>query len=505
MKKALVFFIFLVFSTSFGQGLKAEKIHQFADEYFVEGMFTLKEFLQLPNIGSNSDNIDLNLAWCENVFKALDFETELLTSKGVKHLLAEKAYLKKSPTILFYLQIDGQPVDFSKWNQENPFDPVLKECIGNECTNIPWERLSQKFNPDWKVFARSASDSKGPAIAFIQALRILHEKKINPRFNIKVIMDFQEELGSPTLPELVRNNRNRLSADAMLIMDGTRPPANLPTLTFGARGIATMRLTVYGAYKNLHSGQYGNYAPNPVFNLSRLLGSMKDEEGRVLIPGYYDGIELTEDQKNLINTVPENKEELLTTLGIAKNEAIGKTYQEALQYPSLNVRGLRAAWVEDEVRTIIPSEALAEIDMRLVPETPAERQIQLVTDFIRSKEFHILDQEPTEDERKKYAKLIKIESRIGSRPFRTPLDSHLGNWLGSAMAHVFGEGNFIRMQSTGGSQPIAPFISELGIPAISVRIPNPDNSIHAPNENLRLGNFHEGLKMCLGTLTQKYD
>ncbi|SNY94865.1 M20/M25/M40 family metallo-hydrolase [Flagellimonas pacifica] len=505
MKKAIVFLISLMFSMSFGQSLKREKIHQFADEYFVEGMFTLKEFLQLPNIGSNPDNIDLNLSWCENAFKALDFKIELLTSEGVKHLLAEKAYRKKAPTVLFYLQIDGQPVDSSKWNQKDPFDPVLKECVGDECSDIPWEKLTKNFNADWKVFARSASDSKGPAIAFLQTLKILKEKKINPGFNIKVIMDFQEELGSPTLPALVRNNRNELSADAMLIMDGTRPPNNLPTLTFGARGIATMKLTVYGAYKNLHSGQYGNYAPNPVFSLSRLLGSMKDEEGRVLIPGYYGDIELTDDQKALINSVPENEEKLLMTLGIAKREAIGETYQEALQFPSLNVRGLRAAWVENEVRTIIPSEALAEIDIRLVPETPAERQIQLLTNFIESKGFYVLGEEPSEAERRKYPKLIKIESRIGSRPFRTPLDSQLGNWLGSAMTHVFGEGNFIRMQSTGGSQPIAPFISELGTPAISVRIPNPDNNIHAPNENLRLGNFHEGLKMCLGILTQKYE
>ncbi len=505
MKKATVFLSCLVFAMGFGQRLKREKIHQLADGYFVEGMLTLREFLQLPNIGSNPDNIDLNLAWCEKAFQTLDFETEQLVSEGTKHLFAQKIHKKKAPTILFYLQIDGQPVDSTKWHQKNPFEPVLKECNGNDCKIVPWDNLTQNFNPNWKVFARSASDSKGPAVAFLQALRIIKAKNLRQKFNLKVIMDFQEELGSPTLPALVRNHRNTFSADAMLIMDGTRPPANLPTLTFGARGIATLKLTVYGAHKNLHSGQYGNYAPNPVFHLSRLLGSMKDEQGRVLIPGYYDGIQLTEDQKALINSVPENKEELLMTLGIAEPETVGETYQEALQYPSLNIRGLRAAWVGNEVRTIIPSEALAEIDMRLVPETPAERQIQLVTDFVASKGFYLLEGEPTEAERKKHPKLIKIESRIGSRPFRTPLDSPLGTWLGAAMAHVFGDGNYIRMQSTGGSQPIAPFISELGIPAISVRIPNPDNSIHAPNENLRLGNFHEGLKMCLGILTQQYD
>lgn len=504
MRTALIFGLCLTFTASFSQSLKKETIDRMADENFLEGINTLREFLALPNYGGNTDNIDLNASWCERKFKALDFETEVLFSKGVKHLLAERTYRKNAPFILFYLQIDGQPVDSTEWFQPSPYVPVLKECK-EDCRIISWDQLDKDFNPDWKIFARSVSDSKGPAIAFLQALRILQKRNIQPEFNIKVIMDFQEELGSPTLPSLVEAYRDKFAADAMLIMDGTRPPGNLPTLMFGARGIATMTLTVYGAKKDLHSGQYGNYAPNPVFDLSRLLGSMKDEQGRVLIPGFYEGIELSESRKKAINSVPENRQELLATLGVARPEAVGGTYQEALQYPSLNVRGLRAAWVEKEVRTIIPSEALAEIDMRLVPETPAERQIKLVTDFIRSKGFYVLDHEPTDEERSQYVKMVKIASRIGSRPFRTDLNSPLGDWLAQAMEHVFGEGNYIRMQSTGGSQPIAPFISTLGIPAISVRIPNPDNSIHAPNENLRIGNFHEGLKMCLGILTQQYE
>ncbi len=505
MRAVITLISYLFFAVCFGQSLEKTKIDYWADEYFLEGVSSLAEFLTIPNYGGLKDNIDLNLTWCEREFQTVGFETQPLIAQGTKHLLAQRIFKKKAPTILFYLQIDGQPVDSTKWFQESPYIPVLKECVSGDCQKIPWDKLTKEFNPNWRIFARSASDSKGPAVAFLQALRILHKENINPNFNIKVIMDFQEELGSPSLPALVEANQEKFAADAMLIMDGTRPPSNLPTLMFGARGIATMKLTVYGASKNLHSGQYGNYAPNPVFHLSRLLGSMKDEHGRVLIPGYYDGIYLNDDKKKLINSVPENRAELLATLGISEPETVGETYQEALQYPSLNVRGLRAAWVEKEARTIIPSTVLAEIDMRLVPETPAERQIKLVTEYIRSKGFYVLDREPLKDERRKYAKLIKVESRIGSQPFRTDLDSPLGDWLGFSMEHVFGKGKYIRMQSTGGSQPIAPFISKLGIPAISIRIPNPDNNIHAPNENLRLGNFHEGLKMCLGILTQKYE
>ena len=132
----------------------------------------------------------------------------------------------------------------------------FKGMFRDKCTLLPWEALTASFDPNWKLFARSASDSKGPAVAFIQSLRILQDKSIPSEVNIKVIMDFQEELGSPKLSALVKSNRELFAVDAMLIMDGTRPPGNLPTLTFGARGIATLKLTAYGAKKNLHSGQY---------------------------------------------------------------------------------------------------------------------------------------------------------------------------------------------------------------------------------------------------------
>lgn len=505
MRTLLVCLACLVLSICTGQHLSKVEIDQLANSSFQKGITTLREFLALPNYGGNQQNVDQNADWCIEMFRNVGFETEILMSSGVKHVLAQKIFDIRKSTILFYLQIDGQPVDSAKWHQESPYIPVLKECIAEECREINWDSIQKDWDPDWKIFSRSASDSKGPAVAFLQSLAALSTKGVEPDFNIKVIMDFQEELGSPTLPALVVAHREKFAADAMLIMDGTRAPENLPTLTFGARGIATMKLTVYGARDNLHSGQYGNYAPNPAFALARLLGAMKDEEGRVLIPDFYAGVSLTEEQKKSINAVPEDREMLLSELGISAEENVGGSYQEALQYPSLNIRGLGAGWIEEEVRTIIPSTAIAEIDMRLVPETPAERQIALVTDFIRSNGFYVLDREPTDEERSRYSKIINITSRVGSLPFRTDLNSPLGTWLSSSMAHVFGEGNYIRMQSTGGSQPIAPFINTLGIPAISVRIPNPDNSIHAPNENLRIGNFYEGLQMCLAILTQPYD
>lgn len=505
MRIKLTFVLGLIVFSSFGQTLKKEEINKLADAHFVEGVNMLKDFLALSNLGSVPSDIAQNLKWCEQEFGSLDFKTSVLISDSIKYLLAERISDQNLPTVLVYLQIDGQPVDPVKWFQDSPFTAVLKNCDSADCPEIDWSALQKNWDPNWRIFARSASDSKGPAVAFLHSLKILHQENIPTAFNIKVIMDFQEELGSPTLPSLVTKYRDLLAADVILIMDGTRPPGNVPTLTFGARGIATLKLTVYGPRSDMHSGQYGNFTPNPVFSLSHLLASIKDENGRVLIPGFYEGVNLSLQQRELINKVPENRAEMLESMGIFQPEMVGETYQESLQYPSFNVRGLQAGWVDEEVRTIIPSKAIAEIDMRLVMETPAERQIQLVKNHIEAKGFYILDSLPTDDQRKSYPKLIRIETRIGSRPFKTSLDSPVGVWLRLALDQALGKGEYISMQATGGSQPIEPFISTLGIPAVSVRISNPDSNIHAPNENLRIGNFHEGLKMCLGILTQRYE
>ncbi|MDN5199848.1 M20/M25/M40 family metallo-hydrolase [Fulvivirgaceae bacterium BMA10] len=482
--------------------MNREQIHQAAEESVVSSLEELRNFLKIPNNGNFPEHIQSNLEWCKNTFQSIQFDTKILTTEGAPQLYAERIYDPGLKSLLFYLQIDGQPVDTSFWNQENPYLPVLKVLKKEVWEEIDWDKLKQEFNPDWRIFARSASDSKGPAIAFMTALDILNKRAIQPDFNIKVIMDFQEELGSPTLATTVDKHRALLQSEMLLIMDGTRHLSNLPTLTFGARGIATVTIKVFGAKRNLHSGQYGNFAPNPVFKLSKLIAGMKDEEGKVTIPGFYDGINLSQERKDKINDVPEDLLEIKKSLGIADIDRVGETYQEALQYPSLNVRGLRAAWVGEEVRTLIPSLAIAEIDMRLVPESGAMRQITLLRNYVLNQGYHLVDSIPTAEERRQYAKLASFQYRIGSKPFRTDFDSSIGKWLSSAMQRTFGD-KFVRMSTTGGSQPIAPFINTLGIPAVSLRIPNPDNNIHAPNENLRLGNFLEGIQMCLGVLTEE--
>lgn len=507
MKKWLFLVIlsgFTLCQKSWSQNVSAEKIEAMTDEIFVESVFNLRHFLTLPNDGNFPEQVAANLAWCDSAFSSLKFKTQVLETEGAPLLFAEKIVRKKGKSVLFYLQIDGQPVDTTKWLQPNPFKPVLKEKKNGKWEIIDFDSLMKNVDFDWRIFARSASDSKGPAMSLLTALQILESKNLLPGYNIKVIMDFQEELGSPHLPKAVINNRSLLDAEMLFIMDGTRHLSNMPTLTYGARGIATATIKIFGPKYGLHSGQYGNFAPNPIFEASRLITSMKDENGLVTIPGFYEGVQLTESDKVSLAAIPENLDSTLVNLGIAAPDYVAPNYQEALQYPSLNIRGIKSAWVGKEVRTIIPSEVIIEIDMRLVPETPGSRQIKLLRDHITDFGYHLVDSIPTNEERAQYSKLASFNYRLGSQPFRTEMNSDIGTFLNNAMKRVFAD-RIVNMRTTGGSQPMAPFIKTLEIPAVSIRIPNPDNAIHGPNENLRLGNFKEGIISCLAILTEKLE
>ena len=484
-----------------GQALDADQLEALADQHAPTSFSAFRDLLRLPNDAHDPEQIARNLAWMERAFAERGFAVETLATGGPPLLLAEREAEGGAPTVLVYLQIDGQPVDSSQWDQASPYEPVLKRRDGSGWREIPWERLEGDVDPEWRIFARSASDAKGPAMALLTALDAMEAEGLTIPYNLKVIMDFEEEQGSPHLPEAVRRHRDRLAADALIIFDGPRHVTNRPTLTFGARGIATVTLTVFGPRVPQHSGHYGNYVPNPAFGLARLLASMKDERGRVVLPGFYDGVEIDSAARAVLAEVPDDEEEIRRELGIAEAEGVAATLQEALQYPSLNVRGMAAGWVGDEVRTIIPDRAVAELDVRLVPESDPERLIGLVREHVRSQGYHLVDGEPTDDERARYAKLASFESRVSYGAFRTPVDSDVGTWLTGALGRAFGEAP-IRKRISGGSIPIAPFVVTLGVPAVTVPTVNPDNNQHSPNENLRVGNYTEAVQTFLAILTE---
>ncbi len=495
----------IIFSQiTFSQSLDSNEINSLARGKAQSAFKEYREFLSLPNDANKQDELIPNMIWCEEAFQRRGFTTERLKTKRLPLILAEKKYSGAKNTVLFYIQIDGQPVDPSKWFQEGPFIPTLKKQVKKDKWEIiPWESLYKNYDDDWRIFARSASDAKGPINSFLIALDIIAEKGIEPDYNIKVIMDMEEEMGSPNLPPTVKKFRKKLKADRLVILDGPRHPSNEPTLTFGARGIVTIQLKVHGPKFPQHSGHYGNYVPNPAVRLSQLIASMKDNDGKVTIPGYYDGITISEEARTIMSAVPDDEKFIRKSIGISESDKVANNYQESIQYPSLNVRGMQSGWVEKEVRTIIPSYALAEIDVRVVKETDPNRMIKLIKNHIKSQGYYIIDRDPKDNERSKYNKIASFNYRIGYQAFRTPVNSEIAYWLRAAIVNGFGKEPIIK-RTSGGSIPISPFVNTLNIPAVTVPTVNPDNNQHSPNENLRVGNLIESIRTHVSLLVQPY-
>ncbi len=482
-------------------GPDATALDAMAAERTLASFPMLRELLSIPNDANDVVNIEKNIVWCEDAFGERGFTTRRIATPTIPLLLAERSVPGAEKTVLIYLQIDGQPVDPTRWFQPSPYEPTLKERgADGEWAAIPWERI-ENYDDEMRVFARAASDAKGPVAMFLAALDEIREQGLAPNFNMKVIMDFEEELGSPRLPQAVIDNRELLTADMLVIFDGPRHITNRPTLTFGARGIADLTLTTYGPVVPQHSGHFGNYAPNPALRLAQLLASMKDGEGRVTIPGYYDGIAIDEATEAILRAVPDDEAAIQDRLQIGTTDKVGRYYQEAIQYPSLNIRGMQSGWIDEKVRTIVPGWARAEIDVRLVLETDAERLIGLIEDHIRKQGYHVIDTVPDKATRMAHEKVATLTWDYHYQSFRTDFDSEIGRWLRRALVRAFDE-DPIQIRMSGGSIPISPFVTTLGVPAVTVPTVNRDNNQHSPNENLRLGNFAEGVRMYLAVLTE---
>ena len=501
MKKFLSVLTSVLFvQASWAQSEK--QLNAWAKEATLNSFPMLREVLSIPNDGSRMPEIELNVKWCERTFKERGFDTQRIVTPKAPLLLAEKKIPDAKQTVLVYLQIDGQPVDPSRWFQENPYIPVLKKpSSGGEWETLPWENI-QNYQDDWRVYARSASDAKGPVVMFLNAVDILIRENIEPNFNLKVIMDFEEELGSPHLPNAVMANRELLKADQLIIFDGPKHRSGRPTLTFGARGISTIQLTTYGPVAPQHSGHFGNYVPNPALRMAKLLASMKDDQGRVTIPGFYDGINIDEKTKKILRAFPHDKRVFMKTLQIGELDKVGPNYQESIQYPSLNIRGMQSGWINDKVRTIIPAWARAEIDVRLVLESDPERLIQLIRKHVEGQGYYVVTREPTPEERILHPKVATFTYEVSYQSFRTNFDTKVGKWLRKALVRAFEE-EPIRVRMSGGSIPISPFVNTLEIPAVTVPTVNRDNNQHSPNENIRLGDYRDGIKTILAVLTEK--
>jgi acetylornithine deacetylase/succinyl-diaminopimelate desuccinylase-like protein len=473
---------------------------------------TLKEWVEalgLPNDSVVPADIQRNTAWFEQAFQRRGFRTQQLPADGKPMLFAEAPNAKPSnSTVLFYAHLDGQAVTPSEWQQESPWKPVLKQRKADgQWEPLPIEALyGANLDPEWRLFARSSSDDKAPIMMLLAAIDALRAKGMEPAINIKVILDSEEEKSSPSLGAVIGANLDLLKSDGLVVLDGPMHQSNMPTLVFGNRGIARVTMTVYGPEQELHSGHYGNYAANPAQTLARLLASMKDDEGRVTIPGYYDAVKLDEESQKVMRAVPDDEPALRKRLGIAEAEKVGRYYQEALQYPSLNVRGMQSADIGPKARTIVPATAIAEIDLRTVPETPPQALFDLLKSHVEKQGFHVVKGLPTPEERARHPKLVSLDlggiSSSGTA-VRTELTAPIGQWLRRSFVNTYGK-DPVQIRMMGGTVPTGVAVDALNVPFAIVPFVNADNNQHSANENMRLGNYVEGVRGLAGMLTEPF-
>jgi acetylornithine deacetylase/succinyl-diaminopimelate desuccinylase-like protein len=483
---------------------KAAEVAQAVREYRMDNedriIRELSEFLSIPNIASDTPNIQKNAAHLVEMLEARGIETHLLPITGRGPVVFGKLISAEAKrTVIFYAHYDGQPVDPAAWTDGKPFEPVLRDgAIEAGGKRIPFPENSAQhravYNDEWRIYARSSSDDKSPIVALLAAIDALRTKKIPLAVNLKVIFEGEEEAGSTNLQRTLELHKNLLGADLLITADGPVHQSGRPLVFFGNRGDIGIDITVFGPVRALHSGHYGNWAPNPAMELSRLLASMKDADGRVLIDGYYDDVTpLGDAEKKALAEMPANDADLERELGIAKPEGRGKKLVELIMEPSLNIRGLRSAYVGEQAQNVVPDRAEASLDARLVRGEDPEKKFDQIAAFIRKQGYYVIDHEPTMDERRAQPLIAKVVYGGGYRASRTPMDLPVSKALVQVVQGATGNTTVVA-PTLGGSVPMYIF-EDLGLPWIGVPIVNYDNHQHSSDENLRLGHLWRGIEI----------
>ena len=464
--------------------------------------------LAIPNVAADRPNIRRNA----------EFILEMMQRRGLNPRLLETATKASPPavfgewkipgathSIVLYAHYDGQPTDPKQWTGSLPWQPIWRSAAlesGGTIVTLPAN--SEAINPEWRLYARSSSDDKAGVTAILAAFDALKAGGLTPSMNIKLIFEGEEEAGSPHLGEIIDLNKDLLAADAWIICDGPVHQSGRKQVVFGVRGDTNVDLTVYGSKRPLHSGHYGNWAPNPAMLLARLLTSMKDDTGRVTINGWYEGVEpLGEAELKAIAEAPAYDDELRSQLGFARAEGGGKSLLELINQPSLNINGMSSGDVGALARNVIPTTATAVLDLRLVKGNDHRRQAQKLIDHIRRQGFFVIDREPTDDERRQHPLIARVVIRSGGyNAERTRMDLPISVAAVTAV-QATSSPPVVRLPTAGGSLPLSIITDHLRTVTITVPIANYDNNQHAENENVRLQNFWDGIETMAAIMTMK--
>lgn len=448
------------------------------------------ELLSLRNLASDAENIQRNAEAVRALCEKRGLTVRLLKLEGAPPVVvADLTVPNAKETIAFYAHYDGQPVDPSQWKSE-PWKPVMRDRDGKD---VEW-RDAKSIDPEWRLFARSAGDDKAAIIAMLSALDALRELSLKSSVNLRFFFEGEEEAGSRHLAEYLKKNPDVCRPDAWIFCDGPVHQSRRMELVFGARGTIGLELTVYGPINGLHDGHYGNWVPNPIVRLTHLLDSMRDENGHILIKGFYDDVRaMTSAEKEALARIPDVEADLRREFQIASTEGNGRPLNELIMQPALNLRGIDAGKVAEQASNQIPTQARASIDFRLVPNETPDSIKALVERHITEQGYTIVRETPDAPARETKAKLVKVTWDSGYAASRTPLDLPLSKEL-TAIMKAAGHAPVL-LPTSGGSLPIHHFEEASAAPVIIFPIANHDNNQHAANENLRLQNLWDGIEV----------
>ena len=461
------------------------------------------DLLAIPNLASDSVNIRRNAAAIIRMMERRGIAARLLEAPGTPPAIyGELAAPGATRTVVLYAHYDGQPVDTARWASA-PWKPVLRDKpLPQGGREIPFPAAGARFDPEWRIYARSTGDDKGSIIAQLAALDALKALGIRPSVHLKFFFEGEEEAGSEHLRDMLTRHAALLRADLWLMGDGPVHQTRRPQITFGVRGVMGLDLTVYGPSRPLHSGHYGNWAPNPNVMLVHLLASMRDEEGRILIDHYYDDVRPVSDaDRAAFASIPAVEDQLKGELRLGRSEGAPALLAERILLPGLNLSGIAGGRTGSAAANIIVPEATAYIDLRLVPDQRPERVRELVLAHLARQGFHVVGQDPDSATRRAYPKLVKVRWGEGYPAARTSIDLPVSRAVLAAANSGMGE-PVIAVPALGGSFGMYVFQEVTGALFIGTPIANHDNNQHAENENMRLKNLWDGIELYAGLVAK---
>lgn len=440
----------------------AENKQRFLDE--------LIELLKIPSVSAdpayNQDVLNTADKVAEFLKAAGADKVEVCETNGYPVVYGEKLIDDSLPTVLVYGHYDVQPPDPIDLWESGPFDPVIKK---------------NEIHPEGAIFARGSADDKGQFFMHVKAFEAMNKNNELP-CNVKFMIEGEEEVGSPSLGQFVKNNKEKLKNDIILISDTDIVSKEQPSISVGLRGLSYVEVEVKGADLDMHSGVYGGAVPNPINVLCDMIAKLHDEEGRITVPGFYDEVEeLSAEDRAEMAKIPFDLEEYKKSIGIAdiQGEKGYTTLERASIRPTLDVNGIWGGYIGEGAKTVIASHAYAKISMRLVPDQDPDKITQLFAEY-----FPTLAPSSVE---------VKVKPHHGGHSYVLPTDDKGYIAAKKAMTKTFNKEAL--PTRGGGSIPIvALFEKELGSKSVLMGFGLNSDVIHSPNENFGLFNFYKGIE-----------